>query len=72
MRFFNTAAAPSNSMTTAFFDRLRLRAPLDEATGLLLAGWVGGTSSADQGLQRRAPGCMIGVLDVIQSNCRVA
>ena len=31
----------------AFFDRLRLRAPLDEATGLLLAEWVGGTSSAD-------------------------
>ncbi len=40
----------------AFFDRLRLRAPLDEATGLLLAERAGETSSADQG------GCSEGFL----------
>ena len=43
----------------AFFDRLRLRAPLDEATALLLAERSGGTSSADQGLQQRAPVSMV-------------
>ena len=40
----------------AFFDRLRLHAPLDEATGLLLAERAGETSSADQG------GCSEGFL----------